>query len=310
LIFRHILESKLREWGFDVISVEDGNRAWDVLNQPESKAEIIVLDWLMPGLGGIELCRLIREDKKTPYRYILLISSKDKKENVIEGLEAGADDYLTKPFDLSELRARIRTGTRILSLQRKLMRAHDELRFYAEHDPLTKLPNRRAILQALDRELERGGRNQSTVGILMIDIDRFKGVNDTYGHLAGDEVLKEVASRLSGTVRGYDLVGRYGGEEFLAVLSNCSLGDLDAVAERMRAVVEQSPATLQPAPISVTISIGGVVSTNQLNSIELLATADIALYRAKHDGRNRVFVGLPQDRAADGASATAASTHK
>jgi two-component system cell cycle response regulator len=303
LIFRHILDSKLREWGFDVISVEDGNSAWDLLKQPESEAEIILLDCLMPGLGGIELCQKIREDKNNPNRYILLISSKDKKENVIEGLEAGADDYLTKPFDLSELRARIRTGARILNLQRNLMRAHDELRFYAEHDPLTKLPNRRAILQSLDRNLERKGRNQSTVGILMIDIDRFKCVNDTYGHLAGDEVLKEVAARISGAVRGYDLVGRYGGEEFLAVLSNCSSEDLNAVAERMRAVVDQGPATLQPAPISVTISIGGVVSTNVLKATELLATADAALDRAKHDGRNRVFVGSRQGRAAEGASA-------
>ena len=285
-MFRKILKSWLENWGYRVIVADDGTAAWNILQQ-ERPPELLILDWVMPGIDGLELCRRIRERQTTPYQYILLITAKDDAEDVVTGLEAGADDYLTKPFDRSELRARLRVGRRILTLQKGLIQAREELRFQATHDVLTGIWNRGALLDLLQREIERARRSQSPTGLLMLDLDHFKTVNDTYGHLAGDVVLREVARRISEVVRSYDLVGRYGGEEFLVVLPGCDKDRALQSAERIRSVIAENPVLAAGAEILVTASIGVTVTTvSTVAEKEILAIADTALYQAKSAGRN------------------------
>lgn len=291
-VFRRLLQHRLQSWGYQVITAEDGTQAWELLQQP-NPPDLLVLDWLMPGIDGIELCHRIRQKELDRYQYILLLSGKDEKQDVVDGLEAGADDYLTKPFDIAELRARLRAGKRILSLQQELIQAREVLRYQATHDELTGLWSRRATLDLLHGELQRGLRAQTPTGILMIDLDHFKSVNDTYGHVAGDAVLKEAGERIARAVRSYDFVGRYGGEEFLAVLSKCTPEDLHQVAERARGAVAELPIPAGGAEIRITASVGGVVTLSEMPELEidLLVAADAALYRAKQGGRNRVVVG-------------------
>ena len=285
-MFRKILKSWLENWGYRVIVAEDGTAAWNILQQ-ERPPELLILDWVMPGIDGLELCRRIRERQTTPYQYILLVTAKDDAEDVVTGLEAGADDHLTKPFDRSELRARLRVGRRILTLQKGLIQAREELRFQATHDIPTGIWNRGALLDLLQREIERASRSQSPTGLLMLDLDHFKKVNDTYGHLAGDVVLREVAHRISEVVRSYDLVGRYGGEEFLVVLPDCDPDQALQSAERIRAVIAGRPVLAAGAEILVTASIGVTVTTaGSVAEKEILAIADTALYQAKSAGRN------------------------
>ena len=290
-LFRRLLEKYLQTWGYHVMTAADGTQAWQILQMKESSPDLLILDWLMPGVDGLELCQRVRAQPRESYQYILLVSGRDDKQDVIRGLDAGADDYLTKPLDTAELRARLRTGNRILSLQRDLIRAHEELRFQVTHDTLTGLWSRRAALDLLARELQRSSRSETSTGVLMIDLDHFKNVNDSYGHLVGDAVLKEVAARIARAVRSYDFVGRYGGEEFLAVLSNCSSQDLRAVAGRACSVVAESPVVALSLEIPVTVSIGGVVSSSRTPEFDLLSAADAALYEAKNAGRNRVVIG-------------------
>ena len=292
-IFRRLLENRLESWGYRVTTVEDGTEAWEVLRQPTAP-DLLILDWLMPGIDGIELCRRIRATKRDRYPYILLVSGKDERHHVVEGLEAGADDYLTKPFDIGELRARLRAGTRILTLQHELIQAREVLRFQATHDDLTGLWSRGAAMHLLSVERQRGFRSHTPTGILMIDLDHFKQVNDTFGHLIGDAVLKEAACRINHTVRSYDFVGRYGGEEFLAVLSNCTLDDLKNIAERTRYAIAEKPIYAGAADLMVTASIGGIVGSNEIADLDLLSAADGALYEAKRAGRNRVVIGSCQ----------------
>jgi two-component system, cell cycle response regulator len=289
-MFRRILQSWLTTWGYDVTMAEDGAKAWAILQQ-ENRPQVLILDWMMPALNGLELCSKVRERNQTPYQYILLATAKDAKQDLVRGLEAGADDYLTKPFDRSELKARLRACNRILTLQDDQIQAHEQLRFQATHDALTGSWNRGEILEMLRRELERGARSKTTTGILMLDIDHFKAINDTYGHLTGDAVLREVTQRISRAVRSYDSVGRYGGEEFVIVLPGCSREQVDQGAERVRAAVDNGPVPVNESQIAVTVSIGAAVTTHgAISEKEILAAADVALYRAKEIGRNRTVV--------------------
>jgi two-component system, cell cycle response regulator len=289
-MFRRILQSWLTTWGYDVTMAEDGARAWAILQQ-EIRPQVLILDWMMPAINGLELCSKVRERNQTPYQYILLATAKDAKQDLVRGLEAGADDYLTKPFDRSELKARLRACNRILTLQDDQIQAHEQLRFQATHDALTGSWNRGEILEMLRRELERGARSKTTTGILMLDIDHFKAINDTYGHLTGDAVLREVTQRISKAVRSYDSVGRYGGEEFVIVLPGCSREQVDQGAERVRAAVDNGPVRVNESQIAVTVSIGAAVTTHgAISEKEILAAADVALYRAKEIGRNRTVV--------------------
>jgi len=289
-MFRRILQSWLENWGYRVTVAEDGARAWNRLQQ-ELPPQILILDWMMPEMNGLELCRKVREQKRVPYQYILLATAKDAKRDLVRGLEAGADDYLTKPFDKSELQARLRACNRILTLQDDQIQAHEQLRFQAAHDPLTGTWNRGAIMETLHRELERAARTESAVGILLLDVDHFKTVNDTHGHLTGDGVLREVTQRIIKAARAYDSVGRYGGEEFLIVLPGCSSGQIQQSGERIRSAVDSGPIQVNGSEISVTVSIGAAVAVRGTTSeTEMLAAADAALYRAKEIGRNRIIV--------------------
>ena len=288
-LFRRILQTKLQEWGYEVVAVDDGGKAWELL-QGQLTPDLLILDWMMPGIDGIELCRRIRSGQPERYQYILLISGKDEKREVVEGLDAGADDYLTKPFDIGEFHARIRAGNRILALQRDLMQALDALRYQATHDDLTGLWSRGPAMHLLKRDLERAIRSGSPTGVLLVDLDHFKKINDTYGHLSGDVVLKEAASRISRAVRSYDFVGRYGGEEFMAVLSNCTANELQIVGERVRLAVGETPIRADGTDIRATASVGGAVALHHIDELALLGSADSALYEAKQKGRNRVII--------------------
>jgi diguanylate cyclase (GGDEF)-like protein len=209
---------------------------------------------------------------------------------MVSGLEAGADDYLTKPFNAYELKARLGTGERILRLQQELIEARDALKEQATHDPLTGLWNHGASIDILRTELSRAARQGGPLTVTMADIDHFKRVNDTSGHLAGDEVLREVARRLRSAVRTYDSVGRYGGEEFLVISPGCERSAGISQAERLRQVVSAKPVGIQGTMISVTISLGvATLDMETKGSVEqMLGAADRALYRAKLGGRNRV----------------------
>jgi diguanylate cyclase (GGDEF)-like protein len=289
-MFRKILKSWLENWGYRVIVAEDGEKAWSILQQ-EHPPELLILDWVMPGLDGTELCRRIRERQQTSYQYILLVTAKDDGRDVVTGLEAGADDYLTKPFDRSELRARLRVGGRILTLQHDLIQAREELRFQATHDALTGIWNRGAFLDLLQREIERAGRSQTPTGLLMLDLDNFKTINDTFGHPAGDVVLKEVVCRINRVVRSYDFVGRYGGEEFLVMLPGSNGHQAQQSAERIRAEIAKGPILVAENEIKVTASIGVTAAmANTVSETEILAIVDTALYKAKTAGRNYTAV--------------------
>ncbi len=292
-MFRKILQSWLHGWGYGVTVVEDGAQAWESL-QRDPSPELLILDWVMPGVNGLEICRRIRERRGSPYQYIILVTGKDAKQDIVTGLDAGADDYVTKPIDREELQARLRVGNRILTLQRGLIAAREELAFQATHDILTGIWNRRAVLESMHRECERASRSHSALAVLMLDVDHFKRINDTYGHLTGDEVLREVANRIAQNVRPFDLVGRYGGEEFLIALPGCDETQINSSAERIRRAIESTPVLIENTRITITASIGATTMAAPLipSQTELLVAADRALYQAKNDGRNRVSVIL------------------
>jgi diguanylate cyclase (GGDEF)-like protein len=288
-VFRHILQTCLLKWDYRVTAVDNGLDAWAAL-QAKDAPQMVLLDWMMPGMDGVELCRKIRLEGAGLYRYVLLLTSKGEKQDLLAGLDAGADDYLTKPFDVDELRARIRAGKRILELQQALLQSRDALQFQAAHDALTQLWNRSAILDTLRREVQRQLRSQGALGIIMADVDHFKRINDTYGHLVGDVVLQEVAQRLAAAVRCYDFVGRYGGEEFLILVPGCQREDLISSAERLRRCIADRPIATVAGPVLVTMSFGAVSAEGGLDPEALLRAADSALYDAKSGGRNRVAV--------------------
>jgi diguanylate cyclase (GGDEF)-like protein len=304
-----LLDRLLHKWDYEVITAHDGTEAWIVL-QGENAPRIALLDWMMPGMDGLEICRRVRARSGQAYVYILLLTANDKVGNLVEGLESGADDYLTKPFHPQELRARLRVGLRVLELESGLVEARESLRFKASHDSLTSIWNRGAIIEALDRELSRSRRDGSSVGVLLADIDHFKKINDTWGHLVGDEVLRAVTGRLKGEVRSYDAVGRYGGEEFLILLPGCDNPKLAAKAEQLVKIVGRSPVETSAGPVPVTISMGGIASGDcphsQVNS--LLRAADNALYRAKLAGRNRSEIANLSDLEVTGSGGAAAVT--
>ncbi len=221
IVSRHLLEATLRKWGYDVMVACDGAEALELLQRQDAPS-LIILDWMMPGMTGVEVCRRIRQRDGEPYTYILLLTSKSQKEDLIEGMEAGADDYITKPFDQNELQVRLRAGTRLVDLQAQLLKAREDLREQATRDFLTRLWNRSSIITELGRELARAVREARPLGVVIVDLDHFKHVNDTYGHLAGDAVLREAARRMQNSIRQYDSIGRYGGEEFLILFPGCS----------------------------------------------------------------------------------------
>jgi two-component system, cell cycle response regulator len=298
-VSRRVLQAHLTKWGYEVVVTTDGFEAWNIL-QKDDPPPLAILDWMMPSMDGTEVIRKLRERRDVSYVYVLLLTAKGQKEDIVAGLEAGADDYLIKPFDAHELRARIRTGKRILDLQNQLVAVQAALREEATHDPLTKAWNRAGILEILQREYARAQRVQGSVGVVMADLDYFKPINDTYGHLAGDEVLRELSRRMISSVRPYDAIGRYGGEEFVIVFPDCSAESAFQRAEQLKQDITRKPVETNSAIITVTASLGVAASDQgRCEDFEiLLRAADAALYRSKAEGRNRTTLATREEIAA------------
>jgi diguanylate cyclase (GGDEF)-like protein len=281
----------LAAWGYHVVVAENGNAALQIL-QAEDPPRLALLDWMMPGLAGVEVCRKVRQKNAEPYTYIILLTGQQSDEDLVIGMEAGADDYITKPVKHNELRLRLRAGRRIIELQNELLAARDTFRTKASHDSLTGLWNHAEILEILTHELFRAEREQKCVAVIMADIDFFKKINDTHGHLAGDVVLRSTAGKMHSLMRSYDFIGRFGGEEFLVILPDCSLEYATAFAERLRLTVSSDSIDTPEERIPVTLSFGVAVSSKARlkDANSLVKAADKALYRAKENGRNRVEV--------------------
>lgn len=291
VITRQVLARRLEDLGYDVTLAQDGCDAWELLQQPDAPY-LAILDWMMPGMDGLTLCSKLRALERDISPYIILLTGKHEKNDLIAGFDAGADDYVVKPFDKDELFARIRAGARIVRTQMESLAARDALRKQATYDFLTGLRNREAILEELRRECTRSERTGCPFGTVMIDVDHFKDVNDTFGHAAGDKVLAEVAKRMASEARTYEAIGRYGGEEFLFVLAGCDSIGAGKMAERVRCAVAAQDCNVQGRAIPVTVSLG-VASSEEIASPTpelMVEMADEAMYLAKQEGRNRVEI--------------------
>jgi len=286
-VSRRLLEAVLRKWGYTVTSVASGTEAWEIL-QRDDAPKIAILDWMMPGYSGPEVCSLVRRHGKRDYTYIILLTSRHEKEDLIAGMEAGADDYLVKPFDNNELKVRLGPGQRIIELQTELLHTQEALREQATKDSLTGLWNRHAIFEILSKELARSYRESVPLSIMICDLDRFKAVNDNLGHIAGDAVLRIVSDCMRSVVRPYDAVGRYGGEEFLLILPGCEEDAALSTAERLRERIANYPISIGEKEIHVTASFGvtSLPRGRQATPETLIRRADTALYQAKQAGRN------------------------
>lgn len=276
------LQNALKEGGHEVITVADGKNAYDMLKRPGAPM-LAVIDWMMPEMDGIDVCRMLRETVRDRYIYLIILTSRKETQFAVEAINAGADDFIGKPYSVEELQARLRTGQRISELEQ-------ELRTKATHDSLTGLYNRGAIIDILQKAMARRERNVHPISIIFADLDHFKQTNDNYGHQAGDAVLREVARRATHVLRPYDSFGRYGGEELLIVLPECGANGALAVAERVRSAIADQPVTTSFGAIPASLSLGVAVADGEtsLHFDELIQLADSALYQAKDNGRNCV----------------------
>jgi two-component system cell cycle response regulator len=314
---RRLLAISLGRAGHQIVEADGGEEGWEQYQR--ERARLIILDWMMPGLDGIDLITRIRANEADAYTYIIMLSVLREKPQVVTGLQAGADDYLTKPFDPEELAARVSIGERILKLQERLVASRQSMEKLAMHDTLTGLLNRRAIHDRALAELNRRRRGSAhaPLSIIMLDIDHFKSINDSYGHDAGDLALQVVADLLTGQLRSYDGLGRWGGEEFLMLLPGTALAEACAVAERIRAnLAKAKPALPDGTRVSLSASLGvaaidesdaGPVGEQWLD--HLVRAADQALYRAKSRGRNRVVSAQPAGDADRSPAASATAAH-
>ncbi|HSY37129.1 MAG TPA: diguanylate cyclase [Acidobacteriaceae bacterium] len=310
---RHIMERMLRSKGYDVVTAENGRQALLELSRKDGP-RLALLDWMMPELDGLGVCREIRAARNSSYTYILLLTARESPDDIVAGLKAGADDYLTKPCHLAELKARLHAGRRILMLEDELVESREAMRYEATHDALTSIWNRGTVLAHIRSELNLSRQSEYSTSLLLCDVDHFKQVNDTYGHLVGDEVLRQISSRLSSCIRSGDLIGRYGGEEFLVLLKGRGLKDRGQAglprlgqepfdrdpflhrAEQIRQVVRSRPFVTQAGRLSISVSIGAITVdpvTADMPVETLLARADEALYRAKAAGRDRAIFSDP-----------------
>ncbi|MFK7990698.1 MAG: diguanylate cyclase [Sandaracinaceae bacterium] len=286
---RKVLETMLRSWGYEVEAYPDGKTAWEALNADDAP-KIAILDWVMPGMDGVDVCRALRQQDSDRHVFVYLLSARGKAKDVLEGLDAGADDYLTKPVNPAELRIRLRNGRRLVEAQSALIEAREALRTLAMTDPGMKIWNRRAFMDIATEELARSARRERPVSLLMLDLDHFKSVNDRYGHRAGDAVLEEVAARMNDALREGDPLGRYGGEELVALLPDCPGAPAYIVAERVRRAVAREPIVFEGAVIPVTTSIGVATRQGTEGIAAVIERADQALYSAKRSGRNRTAI--------------------
>jgi len=306
--FAVMLKSLLEGWGYEVVTAREENQACALL-QAQDGPRLAILDWTTSGIDGVKLCRRVRSGPAAHYVYILLLTARTQSQDVVMGIQAGADDYVTKPFDPDELCARLWAGRRILDLQEQLIQTREAMREQATRDGLTGLWNHMAILDHLDNEIARARREGSSVGVVMADLDHFKQVNDRFGHLAGDKVLRIAGELLQRNVRQYDAVGRYGGEEFLMVLPGCSLEDAVAQAERLRGGFRPDVFGLPDTapPVTCSFGVAALDCSGPIDADRVLREADAALYHAKRMGRNRVEGYHPSQQEALVAHAGAAS---
>ncbi len=291
-VTRMNLQQMLREWGFEVMLTKPGIKALRILER-QKPPDLVILNQILPRIDGSELCRLIcgRATEYPPY--ILMLEKRGEKQEMEHALELGAADYLTTPFDVQELRARLIIATRILKRQEGLISSCNQLRTQATKDALTGVWNRRAIFEIFENELGRAVCSERSTGILLVDLDRFKSVNDSYGHLAGDLVLQETVRRLSSMLRTYDLIGRYGGEEFLIIVPGTNERELCDLGNRVRTVIEQEPIHLGQSKVRITMSIGAAIAPPyEKSTANLISVADTALYNAKRMGGNCTVYGL------------------
>jgi two-component system cell cycle response regulator len=292
LTSRSILTAMLKKWGYDPVVTEDGGTAWSILQRPDSP-KLLLLDWDMPGMDGLEICRRLKQLNSSDPPYVILLTGRREKEDIVQGLNAGANDYVAKPYNNEELQARIRVGQRMLELQSNLVKARDALAYQAMHDSMTGVLNRRAILDTLEKEILRAKRENGRLSIGMCDIDHFKRINDGYGHQAGDEVLVAFTRCIQSNLRKYDSIGRFGGEEFLVVTPGSAVQGEESPYERLRARVADTAINIKTGTVFITVSIGVAEGTGSSTVDALLAAADAALYQAKNNGRNRVAYANP-----------------
>jgi diguanylate cyclase (GGDEF)-like protein len=286
---RLLLESLLTKWGYEPISAADGSEAWEVLQMPDGP-HMALLDWVMPKIQGDELCRRVRkmEEGKDTHLYLILLTAKRSTDHIIRGIEAGADDYIPKPFDEGELRVRVRAGQRMIQLHSQLLAAKSDLLVQSRTDSLTGVLNRRAILSQMETELSRAKRHGKQISLALLDIDHFKAINDTYGHWVGDAVLKECVKRIESVTRAYDSLGRFGGEEFLILFPETGESEASSICNRIRDVIAEKPVRVGKASIPLTVSQGVITGIGQETMDELVHQADQGMYQAKEKGRNRV----------------------
>jgi two-component system, cell cycle response regulator len=287
-IYRKLVEQSLCRENCPVLFAKNGRDAIEVF--AEHEPALVITDWTMPDISGPELCQHIRREFQKHYAYMILVTSNAEKEQVVEGLNAGADDYLTKPFHSGELLARVRVGRRMIDLHREVEAKNRQLQELALTDPLTGLPNRRAIDHWMGRQLSAAARHDFSVWVAMADLDHFKQVNDTYGHDAGDAVLKEFAELLKANTRQSNICGRLGGEEFLLIFTHVERTQANLALERIRSRLESREFDFHPHRTKVTASFGVVGFRGQRppEFSALLTRADAALYSAKNKGRNRI----------------------
>ncbi len=290
-VSRRMLEKNLAKAGRKVVSTSNGREALNIL--AKNYYPIVITDWMMPVIDGLELCRAIRKQKFPGYVFIVLLTARSETGDIIAGMDAGADDYLTKPFNQAELLARMQAGERVLNLERSLSNACDEIKELSIRDPLTKCYNRGYLMEHLSQEIKRNKRYKHSLHIAMSDIDHFKRINDTYGHQAGDLVLQEYARCIMSTIRdGVDWLARYGGEEFILVLPETDLDKTWQVVERIRCLVSDMVILLKGEEIKITASFGisgfeHGIDVEEFSAELLIKEADECLYRAKEAGRNK-----------------------
>ena len=287
---RLLLTRVLESWGYEVTATKDGAEALQAL-QAEDAPRLAILDWMMPGMDGVDVCRRVRSRETLQPPYIILLTALGDKKSVVAGLEAGADDYVGKPYDPDELHARLEVGRRLVTVNDELLEAQHALEILARIDVLTGVLNRGAIVMEFEREAERTAREGVPLGLGMLDIDHFKLVNDSYGHAAGDAALCEVVRRVLGVMRPYDSFGRFGGEEFLVLVPGSGERELREVLERIRSVIGSAPIVVDGHELAVTVSLGGARRGRE-SADGLIARADDALYSAKEQGRDRVVLAV------------------
>lgn len=280
------LEKNIADWGYETVTAKDGLEAWSAIKKND--IQLAVLDWMMPEIDGVELCRRIHnrnQENISKAIYVILLTGRDQAENIIAGLSAGADDYVAKPFDFLELKIRLQNGERILNQKEEYIDS-------ASYDKLTQVWNRNTILGFFNEELVRGRKESRATGFILVDVDHLESFNRSHGHFIGDTVLFEVAKRLKKNIRGYDRLGRYGGDELAVVLPHCGLIHVEGIAERLRRCICDRRINTQKGPLEITISLVGTSSDVSLHATgeELRQACERALLSCKEKGSNTAVI--------------------